>query len=113
MTWATRSSAALGSPLSFNRQATPSAMSHPRDFLFEGMEVGCFEDEMPRAAGRFRYMPYRGSGHHEMQMQRRAGNSPRCYYDVDDVRVSFNVCDCPEYGVLELCDFEISTRGAT
>ena len=88
-------------------------MSHPRDFLFEGMEVGYFEEtEMPRAAGRFRYMPYRGPGHYEMQTQRRAGSSPRCYYDADDVRVAFSVRDCPEYGVLELCDFEISSRNA-
>ena len=88
-------------------------MRHPREFYHEGMPVGFFEEiEMPRAAGRFRYMPYRGPGHYEMQMDRLAGNSPRCHYDTEDARVTFSVRDCPEYGVLELCDFEITPRQA-
>jgi hypothetical protein len=86
-------------------------MSHPRGFLFGDMVVGFFEEpDMPRADGRFRYMPYRGVGHYTMQTQRRAGTNPRCYYDANDVRVAFSVRDCPEYGVLELCDFEVSPR---
>ena len=89
-------------------------MSHPRDFHFDGMEVGHFEEtEMPRAAGRFRYMPYRGPGHYEMQRHLRAGGSPRCYYDTGNVHIAFSVHGCPEYGVLELRDFEISPRAAT
>lgn len=79
------------------------------DFFFEGIAVGYFEEvSPPRSPGSYRYMPYRGSGHYEMQTIRRAGGSPRCYYEADGFRVSFTVRDCPEYGVLELCDFDIS-----
>ena len=77
--------------------------------MFNGMLVGSLE-EMPRSPGRYRYEPYRGLGHYEMQMLRRSGGSPRCCYDAGDERVSFTIHDCPEYGVLELIDFEISPR---
>jgi hypothetical protein len=75
------------------------------------MEVGFFEEtKMPLAAGRFRYVPYRGPGHYKMQTQLRAGDNPNCYYDTKDAHVTFTVRDCPEYGVLELCDFKVSPR---
>jgi len=81
------------------------------ELRFDGMAVGRFEEpDFPRSPGRYRYEPYRGPGHYEMQTQRRAGGSPRCYYDAQDVRVTFTVRDCPEYGVLELCDFETTPR---
>jgi hypothetical protein len=51
-------------------------------------------------------MPYRGFGHLEMQTERRSGGTPHCYYDTDKERVSFNIINCPNYGVLELADFE-------
>jgi len=89
-------------------------MSHEQEFFIDGMPVGYFEEtEMPRVAGRFRYMPYRGAGHYEMQTLRKAGDCPRCYYDAGDSRVSFVVRDCPDYGVLELDDFETSPRSAS
>ena len=88
-------------------------MGSNHTFMFSGMPVGYFEEhDFPRAVGRYRYMPFRGPGHYEMQTQRRSGASPRCYYDTDDIRVSFTVRDCPEYGVLELCDFESSPVNA-
>ena len=66
------------------------------------MPVGCFENQcvlsMP---GRFRYMPYRGPGHHEMQMALRNGQRPRC--TISDT--SFEIVECPEYGVLVLSAF--------
>ena len=77
------------------------------DFMFEGTEVGIFL-ELPRSPGRYRYEPYRGPGHYEMQRRLGSGESPRCYYDSGGVRVSFNVSRCPEYGVLELNNFESS-----
>jgi hypothetical protein len=87
-------------------------MSHPRDFHFDGMVVGHFEArDFPCSPGRYRYTPYRGPGHFKMQTQRRAGSNPRCYYDTDNVRVSFTVRDCPGHGIIELCDFETSPRG--
>jgi len=75
--------------------------------MFNGMAVGLFKDaDYPRTPGRYRYEPFRGPGHYEMQTRRRSGESPRCYYDSAGVRVSFTVRDCSEYGVLELSDFE-------
>jgi hypothetical protein len=77
------------------------------EFMFDGKAVGIFEEiNPPCSTGLYRYMPFRGPGHYEMQTLRRAGNLPRCYYEANGVRVSFTVNDCPEYGVLELCDFD-------
>lgn len=90
----------------------PFAVSDPRDFYFRDMVVGIFA-EMPRASGRFRYEPYRGLGHYEMQALLSSGGYPQCYYDSGDVRVVFTVRDCPEYGVLELGDFEVMPRNGT
>jgi hypothetical protein len=79
------------------------------DFLFDGMEVGIFRDaDFPSSPGRYRYEPYRGPGHYEMQTKLRAGEQPRCYYDRDGFRVSFTVSSCPEHGILELYDFDSS-----
>lgn len=81
-------------------------------FMFEGMPVGIFlESEWPRHGGRYRYMPYRGLGHYQMQTQRREKGNARCYYDVGSERVSFTVADCPEYGILVLVDFEVEAKG--
>jgi hypothetical protein len=77
-----------------------------REFQFNGMPVGYFETDLPRASGRYRYVPYRGPGHYEMQIQLRARGAARCCYDAEDLPVWFTVSACPEYGVLELADFE-------
>ena len=75
------------------------------------MKVGCFEEpDFPHINGRYRYMPYRGPGHYFMQTERRGGRSPRCCYDASGVLVSFMVLDCPEFGVLELSDFDLNAR---
>jgi hypothetical protein len=81
--------------------------SAEHDFMFEGMGVGVFQ-ELPASPGLFRYEPYRGPGHYEMQERLKAGENPRCYYDSKGMRISFTVTRCPEYGVLELLDFESS-----
>ncbi len=76
------------------------------EFFYEDMAVGYFEEpEFPSRPGRYRYMPYRGPGHHKMQTARRSGERPKCYYCGTGIRVTFLVVDCPEYGVLELTDF--------
>lgn len=76
------------------------------DFMLGRAAVGIFDSSaLPVASGLCKYEPYRGFGHYEMQEQLRDGGRPRCHYDADGVRVSFTVCGCPEYGVLELCDF--------
>jgi len=77
------------------------------EFSFNGREVGYFTDgEFPKAPGRYRYEPYRGPGHYQMQTLRHSGGTPRCSYDDGKQRVLFTVLDCPVYGVLELADFE-------
>jgi hypothetical protein len=84
------------------------------EFMFKGMPVGYFEEpEYPRRSGPYRYMPYRGPGHYQMQTQRREKGGVRCYYEVGSGRVSFAVLDCPEYGVLELADFKAEAEGDT
>ena len=73
--------------------------------MFKGMLVGYFEEsEYPRQNGRYRYMPYRGPGHYQMQTEIK-NQAVRCYYTVGSEQCSFAVLDCPEYGVLELGDF--------
>ena len=83
------------------------------DFRFNGMPVGYFEEsEYPRQDGRYRYMPYRGPGHYQMQTERREKGHVRCYYTVGPERVSFAVLDCPEYGCLELGDFRTDSKAS-
>lgn len=82
-------------------------------FYFDSMKLGHFGGgAFPQSAGRYDYEPYRGAGHCEMQECLGSGGSPRCYYEIDGVRTTFVVRACPEYGVLELCDFERSPANA-
>jgi hypothetical protein len=84
-------------------------MSKLPDFYFDGTAVGYFRGgAFPQSAGRYHYEPYRGPGHYEMQESLGAGGSPRCYYETGGVRTTFVVRACPEYGVIELCNFESS-----
>jgi hypothetical protein len=83
-------------------------MSNSHEFRFNGMPVGLFKGhELPCSPGSYHYEPYRGAGHYLMQQQLEGGITPRCSYHNDDSHVSFMVQDCPEYGILELRDFEI------
>jgi hypothetical protein len=76
-------------------------------FMFKGMPVGHFEEsEYPRRDGRYRYMPYRGPGHLQMQTELRNSARAECHYEFGGERVTFAVEDYPEYGVLELANFE-------
>ncbi len=76
-------------------------------FFFDRSEVGYFRGgASPQSAGRYQYEPYRCHGHFEMQESLLAGGNPLCYFESEDVRTTFTVRACPEYGVLELCDLE-------
>ena len=85
-------------------------------FYFDGMAVGRFkQDDYPTTDGPYHYMPYRGSGHYEMQTSLERGDEVRCSYDAaGGQHVTFAVRESPEYGVLVLADFASSTtpRGA-
>jgi hypothetical protein len=77
------------------------------EFMFRGMPVGYFEGaERPQKDGLQHYMPYRGPGHLAMQREWREKGRARCSYEVGFERVSFDVVGCPEYGILDLADFE-------
>ena len=77
------------------------------EFSFNGMPVGYFdESEYPRKAGRYRYVPYRGPGHYQMQTESREKGRARCCYNIGSERVFFDVLDCAEYGSLELGNFK-------
>jgi hypothetical protein len=79
------------------------------EFEFNGMPVGCFEEpEYPRQDGRYRYMPYRGPGHYQMGIELREKGIARCTYTIGSEQFSFAVLDSPEYGVLELGEFQAS-----
>ena len=75
------------------------------EFTYDGKPVGYFEEpECPRVSGRYRYVPYRGPGHYELQLAVRDGKTPRCVVP-SNPEISFAVLACPEYGVLELSEF--------
>jgi hypothetical protein len=77
------------------------------EFYFDGMAVGYFVgSDGPRTSGSHRYEPHRGPGHYEMQTLLRVGGLPRYSYVDEGKRVEFTVKGCPEYGILDLCDFE-------
>jgi hypothetical protein len=91
-----------------NSVAVSEMASVPREleFTYEGMPVGYFEEQRyPMSPGRYRYMPYRGPGHYEMQSARVTGDRPRCSFRDGNRIVSFVVLNCPDYGVLELAEF--------
>jgi len=78
----------------------------PLSFDFCGQPVGCFDDGVvPRTDGLYRYQPYRGPGHLNMQRQLKDSGSATCHYRDACSQVSFVVRACPEYGMLELCSF--------
>lgn len=77
------------------------------------MPIGYFAGiDGPRSPGCYRYEPYRGSGHYELQTILRAGGSPRCAYQAEDGCIAFTVVGCPKYGVLELAGFEFTRLDA-
>ena len=77
------------------------------EFMFENMPVGYFEEpEFPVRDGSYRYMPYRGPGHYRMGISLRETGRAQCSYDFGGERVLFIVRSCPEYGVLDLVEFE-------
>jgi hypothetical protein len=83
------------------------------EFLFEGQAVGVFKDGIaPTAEGNYAYVPYRGLGHHNMQVQLKQTGAARCAYVANNKRISFTVRACPQYGVLELAAFQEVPAGA-
>lgn len=80
-----------------------------KDFYFDGMAVGYFrQKDYPTSDGNYRYMPYRGPGHYEMQTTLEREGEARCSYDAGGQHVTFVVRKSPEHDVLVLTGFAIS-----
>jgi len=76
------------------------------EFIYQGNPVGIFlKGIMPAAPGTYRYEPFRGSGHYEMQTSLEAGEKPICSYRLGEIEVEFAVIRCSRYGELELGSF--------
>jgi hypothetical protein len=77
-----------------------SALTRDLEFSFHGMPVGYFEEsDYPRSGGCFRYMPYRGPGHYNMNKELARG-PVQCSFNDGDSVYEFVVVSVPEYGVL-------------
>ena len=87
-------------------------MTHLEFKLEDAGTVGIFEGEPPHSDGRHRYIPCRSGSHYVMHRRLSDGKTPRCYYDMGAIRVSFSVRAFIEYGVLELCDFRTASLDA-
>lgn len=87
----------------------PALERQELEFFFRDMEVGLFrENNFPTKSGRYRYEPYRGPGHYDMQQELKAGREAQCFYHATDgSTVRFSVLNCPEYGLLELSNFSL------
>lgn len=72
-----------------------------RDFFFEGVRVGYFEDVLPSSPGVFRYMPYRGYGHWRLG-EALASHSQSCYYVSHGKKHHFTLARIVSYGLLEV-----------
>jgi hypothetical protein len=83
---------------------------HILDFYFEGSQVGIFEEEFPDHDGTYSYMPYRSSGHYNLQQALKKSPGQRCHYLKDGFIYNFTVLTCPEYGRLELIDFDTPVK---
>jgi hypothetical protein len=81
-------------------------MSERLEFSFDGQPAGYFDEAgYPSAPGIYRYMPYRGPGHHRLQTALGSGRAA-CTYELDGATIHFEVLRCPEPGRLELAGFE-------
>lgn len=75
------------------------------EFAYEGRPVGYLQEaNCPADEGHYRYVPYHGIGSFMLALAIRKGHHPRCTL-LNHPDVSFVVRSCPQYGVIELCDF--------
>lgn len=76
------------------------------EFSFNGLEVGVFdEDDYPAAPGRYRFIPYRGTGLHQFATFLRTQNPATCVFRDGDSMIAFKVLSIPEYGLFETNGF--------
>jgi hypothetical protein len=75
-------------------------------FRFGGNPVGLLARDFFGKPGRCGYRPYRGPGHLAMQTALNSEGYARCSVKDGKNELFFTVGGCPEYGVLELRDFQ-------
>lgn len=74
-------------------------------FTFDSSPVGYFEtNEYPTKDGDYQYMAFRGYGHYEMQMKLKESGKARCYFEVGEKKVGFDVVKSNK-GFLTLTNF--------
>jgi hypothetical protein len=77
-------------------------------FFFEDRPVGYFEDDqLPCSPGSYRYVPYRGPGHLQLQQALVSQGPQRCHYIAKNAKRYFTVVACPAHGLLELANFDV------
>lgn len=98
--WATES------PLTVMNHESKDCSEFP-DFFFGSLVVGIFQTGLPpHRDGRYPYEPYRGGGHYLLQESLKRSPGQRCYFRKGKLRHCFTVVGCPEYGILELAEFD-------
>lgn len=83
----------------------PHKVAHT--FFFEGLPAGYLSGEaLPQGTGNFRYVPYRGPGHHNLGQALKLHGPQRCHYLASGEERHFTVVKWISYGLLELAGFE-------
>jgi hypothetical protein len=82
-----------------------------RTFFFEDSPVGYFErGQLPPAAERYRYVPYRSFGHYRLIGALKSVGPQCCHYVIAGSKYYFTVQDWVSYGLLELTGFVLRGR---
>jgi hypothetical protein len=75
------------------------------EFYINDMVVGTFEgNRYPVQDGEYKYMPYRGPGHLEMQNRLKKDGKAQCKYILKNKDIIFDITACPKYGIVVLAN---------
>jgi hypothetical protein len=84
-----------------------------KTIIFDGGAAGEFRTwRWPQRDGVYTYMPYRSVSHLRMHERLQQTGSARCHYVRDGRHVWFSVIGFPDYGRLQLAQFEIERTHA-
>jgi hypothetical protein len=74
-------------------------------FFIDDMVVGTFEtDQYPKQDGDYKYIPYRGTGHLELQNRLKNNGTAQCKYKMNSRVMTFDVIACPQYGIVTIAN---------
>jgi hypothetical protein len=101
-------------PSGYTRRKTMKPEHEAGTFFFEDGPVGYFEDDqLPSAAGRYRYMPYRSGAHYKLIGAVKSLGPQRCHYFIEGRKQYFTVQAWVSYGLLELTGFALMDAPAS